>query len=90
MLLETPSAVNPEILVKKSLSVVEKLHFVQWDIFRATWYVVRITMLLWRLSMCVLLSEVMLFVMLIIYVRHVLRMTDEAQTAISSNYNRFN
>ena len=25
--------VNSEILVKKSLSVVEKLHFVQWNIF---------------------------------------------------------
>jgi len=29
---------NPEILVKKSIPVVEKLHFVQWDIFWATWY----------------------------------------------------
>jgi len=27
------SAINPEIMVIKSLSVVEKLHFVQWDIF---------------------------------------------------------
>jgi len=32
-LLKTLSAVNTEILVKKFLSVVEKLHFVQWDIF---------------------------------------------------------
>jgi len=36
-LLRTPSAVNPEILVKKPLSIVKKLHFVQWNIFWATW-----------------------------------------------------
>ena len=36
-LLKTPSAINPEILLKKSPSVEEKLHFVRWDIFWATW-----------------------------------------------------
>ena len=36
--MKSPFAVYPKILVEKSLSVVEKLHFVQWDIFRATWY----------------------------------------------------
>jgi len=32
-LLETPCAINPEIFGEKCMSVVEKLHFVQWDIF---------------------------------------------------------
>jgi len=40
-LLKTLSAVNPEILVKKSLSIVNKLHFVLWDVFWATWYMCR-------------------------------------------------
>jgi len=31
--LKALSAVNPEIVVKKSLAVVVKLNFVQWDIF---------------------------------------------------------
>jgi len=38
-LLTTPFAINPENSVKNLLSVVKKLHFVQWDIFCATWYV---------------------------------------------------
>jgi len=37
---ENISPLNPEILVKKSLLVVEKLHFIWWDIlFWATLYV---------------------------------------------------
>jgi len=35
-LLKTPSAINPEVVVNKSLSVVEKLQFVQWDIFESS------------------------------------------------------
>ena len=29
-----PAAVSPEIVVEKSLSVVEKLHFVQYNLFQ--------------------------------------------------------
>ena len=33
VIIETPSATNPEISAKKSLSIVDKLHFVEWDFF---------------------------------------------------------
>ena len=40
-LLKTHFSVNPEVLVKKSPSVDEKLHFLlQWDIVCATWYII--------------------------------------------------